>query len=193
MSEGHSTNCAFPGCDRPAKRKELCKSHALQRYRGNPLTPLFAKSRPAGTPPRIRYVEVPCLNPNLKGPCHVFQGSRSAGYGQVWDGTKLVWLHRYVWEKTHGEIPDGLVIDHQCRNRACCNIDHLRLVTAQVNSTENSTSPAAINLTKTHCPRGHAYNEANTRQRKTNGRNGRVCRACHRIEEAERKKRKENA
>lgn len=36
--------------------------------------------------------------------------------------------HRWVWEQTHGEIPEGYEIDHICRNRACCNIEHLQML-----------------------------------------------------------------
>lgn len=40
----------------------------------------------------------------------------------------LIMYHRYVWEITHGVIPDGYEIDHLCHNRACCNIQHLRCI-----------------------------------------------------------------
>lgn len=40
----------------------------------------------------------------------------------------LVMFHRLVWEKTHGHIPEGYEIDHICRNRACCNIQHLQML-----------------------------------------------------------------
>ncbi|UNI71903.1 homing endonuclease [Aeromonas phage vB_ AhaP_PT2] len=36
--------------------------------------------------------------------------------------------HRYVWIKANGEIPDGYEIDHKCKNRACCNIEHLQML-----------------------------------------------------------------
>ena len=34
--------------------------------------------------------------------------------------------HRIEWEKVHGPIPDKYEIDHLCKNRACCNVDHLQ-------------------------------------------------------------------
>lgn len=40
-----------------------------------------------------------------------------------------VMYHRWVWEQANGPIPNGYEIDHKCRNRACCNIDHLQLLT----------------------------------------------------------------
>lgn len=36
--------------------------------------------------------------------------------------------HRYVWEQAYGKIPDGYEIDHICRNRACCNLEHLQML-----------------------------------------------------------------
>ncbi len=84
-------------------------------------------------------------------------------------------VHRYIWECEVGPIPEGLVLDHQCRNRACCNVDHLRVVTYQVNSTENVVGIGwQVHEAKTHCPSGHVYDEANTYY---DGR-GRQCRAC---------------
>ena len=41
---------------------------------------------------------------------------------------KLEMYHRYVWEQAHGKIPDGYEIDHKCKNRACCNIEHLQML-----------------------------------------------------------------
>lgn len=42
------------------------------------------------------------------------------------DGMKM--YHRYVWEQANGEIPEGYEIDHMCKNRACCNVDHLQML-----------------------------------------------------------------
>lgn len=41
---------------------------------------------------------------------------------------ELVMYHRYVWEQKYGKIPDGYEIDHICRNRACCNQEHLQML-----------------------------------------------------------------
>lgn len=37
--------------------------------------------------------------------------------------------HRAAWLAFIGPIEGQLVVDHKCRNRACMNVDHLRLVT----------------------------------------------------------------
>lgn len=55
------------------------------------------------------------------------------------DGKKSM-PHRYAWERERGAIPDEMQIDHICRNRKCCNIRHLRLVTAKQNGEHQSPS-----------------------------------------------------
>jgi hypothetical protein len=44
-------------------------------------------------------------------------------------GGKLKMWHRLVWEIVNGDIPEGHEINHLCKNRKCCNIDHLEMLT----------------------------------------------------------------
>lgn len=153
--------CDFPGCGRAIYAKNLCKGHHLQQWRGRPLAPLHSKKRPNGTPPRIDYDEMQCPQPSLSGPCHVFHGRKDRyGYGRIDFNDRPVLVHRYIWELANGPIPDGKFIDHMCRNRACCNVAHLRCVTPKVNATENCIGNGwQVMAAKTHCPRGHPYSE----------------------------------
>lgn len=66
--------------------------------------------------------------------CVEWTGTVSHGYGQVTrrDGSMVV-VHRVVYEEFVGTIPDGMQLDHLCRNRRCCRLDHLEVVTPQVN------------------------------------------------------------
>lgn len=41
--------------------------------------------------------------------------------------------HRWYYRKFIGEIPNGLTIDHLCRNRQCVNPDHLEAVSMREN------------------------------------------------------------
>ncbi len=51
------------------------------------------------------------------------------GYGQVMIAHRNRGVHRYVWEQLVGPIPEGMQLDHLCRNRRCANPDHLEVVT----------------------------------------------------------------
>lgn len=97
-------------------------------------------------------------------------------YGAFWDGTKLVQAHRWAYEFFMGKIPDGLTIDHLCRNTVCVNPGHLEPVTHRENNLRGG-SMSAIHATKTHCIAGHPFDEKNTR---ITPRGTRVCRECHR-------------
>lgn len=64
------------------------------------------------------------------GDCWVWTGTCvSTGYGQFWDGGKMVRAHRLSYAWTNGEIPEGMQVDHRCHDRSCVRPEHLRLVT----------------------------------------------------------------
>lgn len=100
------------------------------------------------------------------------------GYGLIQVKEKQYYVHRFVLALYGRKIPPGMVVDHICRNRRCVNPKHLRIVTARVNTTENSTSPAAKNLSKSHCLRGHELSPENLIKKI---RPGRECILCQRI------------
>ena len=70
--------------------------------------------------------ETGCWNWNL----HCGQN----GYGIIWFEGKNRYFHRISYQLYVGEIPDGMTIDHLCRNRRCANPDHMEVVSIQVNS-----------------------------------------------------------
>jgi hypothetical protein len=121
------------------------------------------------------------------GECLLWTGRTSSdGYSRLWltvDGRALsINAYRAAWIVHRGIIPEGLVLDHLCRNRLCINLDHLEIVTNRTNLLRG-VNQVAENASKTHCKHGHELTGDNLRMRK-NG-SGRECLTCkkefHRI------------
>ena len=107
--------------------------------------------------------------------CWVWTGScLKNGYGQFNVGGHHLVVHRWAYERFVGPIPEGLTLDHLCRNRACVNLDHLEPVTRGENVLRG-TGFAARNARKTHCPQGHEYTPANTIVCRDGYRKCRIC------------------
>ena len=97
------------------------------------------------------------------------------GYGQIRLRGRNVYAHRLSYELFVGEIPSGLDLDHLCRNPGCVRPNHLEPVTHQENLLRGDTI-VARSAAVTHCPKGHAYDEANTYIGKKGWRKCRTCR-----------------
>jgi len=63
-----------------------------------------------------------------------------AGYGIGWYNGKFQYMHITLWEEKNGPVPDGLELDHTCRNRRCCNPDHVEPVTRAENVRRGSVA-----------------------------------------------------
>lgn len=97
------------------------------------------------------------LHTDRSGDCWIWTGHiGDAGYGRIYYDRKLHYTHRLAYECFVGTIPDGLHIDHLCRNRACCNPFHLEAVTPQENVLRG-VSPGARNRRSPICLYGHSY------------------------------------
>ena len=61
------------------------------------------------------------------------RGFGSKGYGVLATSEIRSYAHRYLYEQMVGPVPDGLVLDHLCRNHPCVNPEHLEAVTQHEN------------------------------------------------------------
>src|ERR1700745_3983687 len=99
------------------------------------------------------------------------------GYAQISKTTgHPVLAHRIAYEIARGPIPEGLEIDHLCRNRACVNPYHLEAVTSRTNSLRG-IGPSATNYRKTICKRDHPLTGNNIKIY----RGMRFCKECIRV------------
>ena len=116
--------------------------------------------------------------------CWEYLGGRDKdGYGKIsMPGRrgKPAMAHRVAYEIAFGPIPKGLQIDHLCRNKACVNPSHLEAVSSKVN-TLRGIGPSAKNQSKTHCKRGHPFDERHTQVIHRKDNIERHCRECKRL------------
>lgn len=115
--------------------------------------------------------------------CWEWTAVRNAfGYGVIHrldKGSRLA--HRVLYEALVGPVPDGMDLDHLCRNRGCVRPGHLEVVTRSENIRRGDGPQIlrAWNASKTHCPNGHSYADQE-QYRRPNGE--RRCGACNREE-----------
>lgn len=108
------------------------------------------------------------------GFCWEWTGAHlQSGHGRFYVAGRVVQAHRFVYELLVGEIPDGMQLDHLCRNTSCVNPDHLEPVT----HAENLRRSPVRGWAKTHCAKGHAFTKETTYIRPGNGR--RMCKVCY--------------
>jgi hypothetical protein len=159
--------CDVDGCGRPHNANGLCSMHGT-RLRKHGTLDAHSWARPAVE----RFLEFVSV---AADGCWLWTGTTTAkGYGMFFPGAsgpRMQSAHRWAYEHYVGPIPDGLQIDHLCRNRRCVNPEHLEVVTARQNQERSPFDPAK----RTHCPQGHPYDEANTYVSPNGRRNCRIC------------------
>lgn len=125
------------------------------------------------------------IMPEPTSGCWLWTGSTTTkGYGVLYyrgPGNKYGRrAHAVVYEFFHGPIPEGLELDHLCRNKSCVSPWHLEAVTHWENCERakeaRNAGIRAVAATITHCPHGHEYTDANTVRAPVTG--WRVCKTC---------------
>ena len=97
------------------------------------------------------------------------------GYGQIQVDKKTLKAHRYCFFLYHGFYPP--VVMHVCDNPPCVNPWHLLAGTQVLNVADRGAKGRTFNgnREKTHCPKGHEYNEINTYMTIKGTRSCRLC------------------
>lgn len=179
--------CSIDGCGGVHVARGWCKKHYHRwaRY-GDPLV------LHTGGPEVERFWRrvnkngpVPDARPDL-GPCWLWTGGLTAhSYGSFACEPRRPnghlsskGAHRYAYEILVGPVPEGLVLDHLCRVKACVCPEHLEPVTNAENLRRGAPNVSALNREKTHCDYGHPFSGENLRIRPKTGE--RQCRACMR-------------
>lgn len=167
--------CRIDGCERAAFVRKMCRTHYHRWHRhGDPEKLLH----PVNLSPEERFW--PRVKATPEG-CWEWQGNRNnVGYGLFKLNRRYVVAHRFAYEAMISEIPDGLEIDHLCRNRACVNPYHMDPVTHRVNMQRGKLALRA------ECGKGHPFAGENLAFTSSGSR---VCVTCKRAASARYKQR----
>jgi hypothetical protein len=169
--------CITETCTTKAYCKQMCQKHYRRwKKHGSPHT--IGQSGQPKTPFAERFWRhIDILGPDECWPWKGYIAHNGYAIVHLDDFRKTMTAHRAAYLLTHGSIPEALVMDHLCRNRSCMNPKHLEAVTQRENLIRGDTLPGR-NSRKTHCLRGHPFDQSNTWKTKEGHRH---CRECARI------------
>lgn len=132
--------CSIPECERPRSKRGWCNAHYLRWYRHGSID--GGKYAIYATPE-----EAFSARTTQSGDCLVWTGALlRTGYGHLNVDGKMIRAHRFAWERANGPIPEGMLIDHRCWNKACVNVEHLRLATREQNQSNREGRRAGRKL-----------------------------------------------
>lgn len=124
-----------------------CQMHYRQRLRAGTL------------PPPMTTLERFWSHVDKSGDCWLWTSTVRKGYGRFAVTTgQSVSVHRFAYEQI-APIPEGMTIDHLCRNTLCVNAEHMEPVSLLENIKRRPPTPNHPNKVKTHCPEGDPYDK----------------------------------
>lgn len=114
-----------------------CGSLAPLDRRGKPQRYILGHNRRGKRKRRLYKVE----DRGYQTPCWITDRSPDwNGYVRIRVDGRYLFAHRHFFEERYGPIPEGKHLDHLCRERACCNPEHLDLVTNAENQRRGQNS-----------------------------------------------------
>lgn len=172
--------CIEPGCMEPVRARYLCIHHYdIRRRAGTLPEPTFLKYWLHSCPSPVRWREriVSGSVADSTTGCWIWPRVDKNGYGRFnfkQNGVAhMTGAHRAAWLAFRGDIGGPSVIDHLCRNHACCNPSHLRVVSTSENVA------AGLAGTVRGCMK-HGFSEGVLDFKKNTGRAVWRCRHCDR-------------
>lgn len=161
--------CAVEGCSKvgPNAGRGMCYKH-YHRFRkyGDPT--FDSRS------PELRFWP----KVSKSDGCWDWTGATIRGYGAFRYQGKVAYAHRVAYELLAGPIPDGLTIDHLCRNPLCVRPDHLEPVT-QGENTRRAVQVGYHANSPRGCRRGHDWAaDPPLLAHRSDGSITRTCRVC---------------
>jgi len=176
--------CKAIDCDRESAARGMCKKHWKKWRNGKDIN---EKSWYDKTD-KERFFEK--VNKDCFSDCWEWTGGTRGRpplmYGSFWVNSSHMGAHRYSFYIHNGSLPEyinanvSLEVCHTCDNPICVNPDHLFLGIRSDNMQDKVSKGRCHNKSKTHCPKGHEYNEKNTYTCK---RGMRHCRICSKLRE----------
>lgn len=120
-----SQSCSVADCDNSARTRGWCNKHYLAwRQTGDALGSKLYRKRGSSLDEKLK------TGVSKTPQCWFWLGTTNEdGYGFIRLDGKTLAAHRVYYEHYVGPIPEGLEIDHLCKNRSCVRPEHLEPVT----------------------------------------------------------------